>query len=136
MARLPAIKRIRQEDFDPKYSDLLPGLLYAINTFFESVVAALNKGLTFRDNFLGQVQDIVTIGPLNNNNAITFKREFNFPCTGIVVLAANPADNPNALLSTAPFVQFVNTDTGVRITNITGIPGGERYRLRLLCVYE
>ena len=133
MARLPDIKRIRKEDFDKKYYDLLDGLLYAINTFFESVVAALNRGLTFRENMAAQVQDITAVAPINNT---TFKREVGLTCSGIIVVSVVNVSNPGEILTTAPFAQFVNTDAGIRVTNITGLTAGQRYRIRLICLNE
>jgi hypothetical protein len=133
MARLPTIRRIRREDFDKKYYDLLDGLLYAINTFFESVVAALNRGLTFRENMQAQVQDLTVTAPVTD---ASFKRELALPCTGIMVVAVTNINNPGELLSTSPFAQFVNTDGGIRITNITGLTAGQKYRVRLICLNE
>ncbi len=53
MARLPETRKILPEDFpDQKF---MPKLLQPINRFFESMVQALNKGITFRENIDGDL---------------------------------------------------------------------------------
>lgn len=56
MARLPDQQKIQAEDFPSE--KFMPKLLYPINRFFEEVIRALNKGLTLKENFNG---DVITV---------------------------------------------------------------------------
>lgn len=54
MAQLPKQRKILVEDF-PKQKDWLPKLLSPLNEFFEDVIRALNKGITFQENMAGSI---------------------------------------------------------------------------------
>lgn len=53
MARLPTQNKILPEDF-PK-QDFMPQLLAPINKFFQDMILALNKGLTFQQNMAAEI---------------------------------------------------------------------------------
>jgi len=58
MAALPPLKRITAEDFSEQIS-WIAKLLQPLNVFFDSVYSALNKNLTFADNFKAMVKTVV-----------------------------------------------------------------------------
>lgn len=68
MAQLPNQRKILPEDF-PDQKAWIPQLLSPINRFFEDVVRALNKGLTIKDNFDGELITAIIDGvyPLDIN---------------------------------------------------------------------
>lgn len=131
--KLPIIKRIRKEDFDPEYDGLLTGLLYAINTFFETVTNGLNRNLTFTDNFAGQVKEITITAPITSTNKIEFKKEFTGQCKGIMIVEVVP-ETAGELLTASPFAQFTTTEAGISIYNITGLANGNKYRIKFVCL--
>lgn len=60
MARLPDQRKISPEEFPDQ--SFMPRLLGPINRFFEEVVRALNKGLTFKENISGELITVTIDG--------------------------------------------------------------------------
>jgi hypothetical protein len=60
MARLPDQRKILPEDFPEQ--KWIPALLSPLNRFFEDVVRALNKGLTFKENIAGEILTVTIDG--------------------------------------------------------------------------
>ena len=128
--RLPGFKRFQGQDFPKKYNDLTTTLFNILNPFMEVITQALNKRLTFDDNF--DCYDITFdfIAPVSN-----FKLQN--PRGGIFkacqVLSAQVKNNPTEALTAAPFVQFTTASDGqILITNIIGLTTGKTYTIRLL----
>lgn len=67
MAKLPTIKRITEEVFPSDVKKWLPKLLAPLNQFMEQLTNALNKNLTIRENFAGEILEATLDGeyPLN-----------------------------------------------------------------------
>jgi hypothetical protein len=134
MAKLPKISKLRKEDFPEEYDTLLEGLLYGINSFFETVYSALNKQLNFSENLNTQIVEVSVTAPITAARPLEFTRTINGLCKGIVVVELTNLDNAGEVLTTSPFCQFSNGESTVRVTNITGLTSGKRYRIRLLCM--
>jgi hypothetical protein len=57
MASIPKSRKIAAEDF-PEQKAWMPKLLSPLNQFFETIVSALSKGLTFKENFASESYSI------------------------------------------------------------------------------
>jgi hypothetical protein len=134
LAKLPPFRRFIQEDFPQKYNDLITGLFYGLNQFFESVSNALNGNITFSENISAQIQEITIVAPINAQKTVSFRRTLRGQCQGVWIVNVDNLDDANTQLSNAPFVQFTNGQDTIIINNITGLTDGTRYRLRLICV--
>lgn len=133
MAKIPSTRRITTEDFPPKDRALVSKLAFAINPFLDSIVNAFNKNLTINDNFNAQDTEIEFTAPVSVSNPVMIKSILASPVRGVEILRIDNLTNQNALLSAAPFIQFVNAENNnVKIYNITGLTSGTKYRMRVI----
>lgn len=94
MAALPPLKRVTTEDF-PEQKGWIAKLLQPLNSFFDSVYNALNKNLTFADNFKAMVKTVTvdntqaTFSPIHV--ASTIGRPAGLWVVGLVDKAGQPA---------------------------------------------
>ena len=133
MALLPSAKRLNTKDFPPEEQKLVEQLAQILNDNIQSVYDALNKKLTFDDNFLGGIKDVeVTVDasgtPFNQTTIVT---DIPKP-RGIIVVKADNLTNSTLYPPGSPFVSFNIIQNGIQITNVTGLSPGYRYNLRLL----
>ena len=132
MARIPSIRRLTSEDFRDQASWI--GKLFApVNDFMSSVIVALNKGLTFDENFNAQIKTLEFI-----KEATSFP--MSFACTltmrpvGLWVLKAeNIAGTPDTL-TTAIWVDWKYDNGTVTISNISGLTNAKKYRISVIIV--
>lgn len=129
MAKLGIIKKLVDNDFPKKYSDLLPNLFYAINQFIDQVTFALNKNITFSDNFAAIDTEISVTG---NGAGATVRWPYAIPCKGAMVLQVTNDSNTSAILSSAPFIEFEASVGQITIKNITGLAANNKYSLRVV----
>lgn len=128
MAKLPLTYKLILEDFPKEVRNWAGKLLYPINTFFESVYAALNKGLTFTDNFDAQLKHITVDG----NYPISFEYTTSVRPMGIICVYAKARDASYPLGGI--FVSFEIIEKSVKINNITGLDPSKKYDLKLLLI--
>lgn len=114
---IPSLKRLISEDFVSQKS-WIDKLIQPLNTFFEGVSSALGKGLTFADNFDGEVKTIETSGvyPIK----IAWTRKNRPRAVWVVDWAAKSGSTPT--ITSAVQVQWANgTDGSLQINAIVGI---------------
>ncbi len=73
MAKLPTIKRITEEVFPSDVKKWLPKLLAPLNQFMEQLTNALNKNLTVKENFSGDIIEATLDGDFPLNIAYSLK---------------------------------------------------------------
>ena len=134
MAKITATKRIVKEDFSSEDQELVDTLAFPINSGFENITSALNKGLTFDDNFNAQLKEItVTVdGSGTPTTTTSFKTTLRSNAYGVMCIRALAADN--SYVTAAPFVSYVEGSSSITIRNITGLTAGIKYTLRLLVI--
>lgn len=134
MAKLSFLKRIVSEDYDKQYQSLVSKLSYIINTALEAIAAALNKGLTFEDNFNSQVKDLELTVDSDSVPQLTtsFKYELKTQCIGIIVIRATAKTAVITYPTSQPWVSFSESNGQINILKITGIQSGTKYQLRLV----
>ncbi len=130
MARLSAIKRFLSTDYPAKYKDLLDGMFYNLNQLIENLVAALNNGLTFKDNFSAQEQEVEVTAPVTLDSPLRLKSSLKGLCTKIMIGSVDNLTDQSALAG-APFATFRNGSNEIIIVGITGLTDGKRYRIRI-----
>ncbi len=128
------LKKIVTNTFPTKYKDLIDPLAFILNPFIDSLTNALNRRLTFNDNMNVSDLDLEVKLPFNN---ITLLHQVKGKVTGaIITRALNLEDNAD-ILSTAPFLEFVQIDDrSIQIRNIIGLKSGVKYRLRIMLIGE
>jgi hypothetical protein len=132
MARIPPIKRLSTEDFKDQTS-WIGRLLQPLNDFMSATVQALNKGLTFGDNFSAQVKELeFTL----DANSFPMK----FLCTlpsrpkGLWVVGARHVAGTPDTLSTAIYADWDYSDGQVIIRNLSGLTSGKKYYICVIII--
>jgi hypothetical protein len=133
MAILPSIKRINTTDFPEADQDLVSKLGGLVNDNTQPVYDALNKKLTFDDNFLGGIKDVqVTVNasgvPINTTIIITGVSQ----PKGVIVIGASNLTNTGLFPTGAPFISYNVVNNGIQITHVTGLTANNTYSLRVL----
>ena len=132
MARIPSIKRLTTEDFKDQGSWI--GKLFApLNDFMASVVVALNKGLTFQDNFSAQVK-VLEFEKDANSFPMSFACTLTTRAAGLwIVKAEHVAGTPDTL-TTAVWADWQYDNGVVTINNISGLTNGKKYRISVIII--
>lgn len=144
MASISDIKRIVKEDFPTQYQDLIDKLAYVLNPFLDDVSSAFNGDISV-DNLTRQyasctiqttksstsylVNNISTGGTISPPTKI--RSNLTNQLQGINVLnvvnLTNPASYP---LGAVQLCWTINSGI-ITITNVTGLPDGQKFTLTL-----
>lgn len=128
MAKI-SLTRILSDDFPKEYKALLDKLLYKINQSFEQTNNALNNGLTVADNMSAQEMLLDVTAPVNTTNPIYFKNSMKSGCKMILCGYAETISGTPP--TGTPFFTFEGSGANIKVTNITNLTDGSRYKLRI-----
>lgn len=121
MSNLPQTRRFLVEDF-LEQKDWIDKLFTPLNTIFEGVYSILNRGITIKDNMIG---DVVTIklGAVPTVAApYQIKWSFSVPPKALFVGNIQRSTYDDFTLTNAVQVQWkYDSSAGLRITNIVGV---------------
>jgi hypothetical protein len=137
MAKLSSgTRRITTEDYPKENRELVDKLGFTINPFFNSIVDAFNKNLSFTDNFNAQIVELEFNAPVSSNQ-VTIRNPVKGNVGSIVVLRVQNITNSNATLTSAPFVEYsILQNNQLQIRNITGLTASNKYLIKLLLLAE
>lgn len=135
--KLPSFKRLIKTDYKPEFQDLIETLGGSLNEGINALFNALNKRLTFQDNFACTVKDIIV--KVDSNGIPTQGGSFNLdvqnlPVTGLLILRVQNLDNSASYITTTPFINFVQNGNSIIINNIAGLAANTNYRIRVLAI--
>lgn len=132
MSKLQIPKKIRVEDFDSEYKELIEKVGFAFNPFSDEVYQALNGGLD-STNLNRQISDVeVKIdGAGKVMGTPQIKITTNGKIRGINVINAVNQVNSGIYPLSAPYVSFSATGTTLTINNISGLQPNSQYKLTL-----
>lgn len=117
MAKLPFQNQILPENF-PEQKSWIPNLLSPINSFMQNVIRALNKNLTFNENFDGAVLTVTIDGtfPLD-----VLWDNRNRPTVAFIGSCREVSGN-HTVINTAIYLDWeMSIDGKFRINNIAGL---------------
>lgn len=140
--KLPSFKRIYDNDFKQEDRDLVRKLANSLNIALENVYLALGNRLTIADNFQSTVKDIdVTVNSLGIPQDISSFQLDKFGSTqtgtdtkilGVLVIRAVNLTNSTSYVTSAPFLSWAQTQTGIQIQHVSGLIPGNTYRLTIV----
>lgn len=130
MAKLPVLKQFLAQDY-ASAGVWIGKFLYVLNLFMGSVYAALNAGLTFKDNMIAQINTVSISGA---NPSTSFKWGFASQPVGVVILSLIDASASPALITKANTVAWSSGAGIVNINNITGLDPTRTYTATFLVV--
>lgn len=134
MASLPTIKRLSREDIREAPS-WVERLIYPLNLFFDSVYTALNKNLTFKENFIAQIQTFeILAGASPADNVAQFA--LTMPVIPRNLLLGNVTLRAGNYTPVAAAVHIDwNIETSVVYINaVTGLIAGQTYDFSVILV--
>lgn len=133
MSTLPQIRRLLVEDF-PTQKKWIDPLLVIFNTFTESVVDALNKNLTIKDNTTGDILKMTFSGTL----PVSAAWSKNLPPTAVHVGNVQRTDGTTVTITNAVGILWAMSSDGksVQVTSLVGITPSTsaQYVLTLVCL--
>lgn len=132
--RLPNYKRVLTTDFDQENQDLVEQLGESLNPGIESLYQALNKRLTIGDNFQATENDVILSVFSNGNvrNETFVNIDFGTTVRTVSIGKLENLTTPGIWPTSAPYIFWENTPTGIKVLNVTGLTPGISYKLRLV----
>jgi hypothetical protein len=128
--KFPGFRRLQEQDFPRKYSDLIGSLFLTLNAFMESVTQILNKRLDFANNFDALDVTFEATAPITN---LKVKNTQGGVLNGHEVLNVVNKSNPSEVIQFKPYVTYTATNDGqLLITNIGGLTAGNKYVIRII----
>lgn len=132
---LPPFKRIYKTDYQQQYWSLMDLLSFALNTAFGSIYQVLTNNVSLSDNIYCIKNDVLVqvdskgnvLGGTTMNITIT-----GFKAIGMTVLNAVNQTNPNIYPTSQPFITFLQTNTGLQLNNIQGLPANNKFLLTIV----
>lgn len=127
-------KRIVTEDYDSKDQDMIGKLAYSINQPMQDIITALTNNLSIEDNFNQIKKDITTQVDASGipTTTLQFKTGLSGSCAGITVIKVTNTTNPRTYPTSQPFLSFTENSGVVTVNNITGLPSGNSFQIRLI----
>jgi len=134
--KIENFKRLYKNDYNQEFQSMIDSLSFTINPGFEVIYTALNKRLTFNDNFnstLATVDIKVDANgiPVGNNS---FSTSIYGPVIGVFIIRAANQTNANMFPTAQPFVSFTQNQNNVVINHISGLQPDNIYSLTVVAL--
>jgi hypothetical protein len=130
MASIPEINEFPLEGMEDEQASALRPAADVYNTFNEQVSTALNRNLTFSENFRADVRTL----SMKPSDKPTFAISIPKPI-GLWLINIRNTNNSSHVFSAAPFVDWVwNGRDGIQIKSVAGLSGADTYELTLLVI--
>lgn len=135
MATLESPKRIRTEDFEADYQELVGKLGFSINDFLQQVYNAFNGNIDF-SNINQQVTDVSV--RINGSGGLEvspqIKAELKSKVQGITVIRAVNMDNPDIYPTSCPFLSWTLNGDIVTVKGVSGLQNNSFYKLTCILI--
>jgi hypothetical protein len=135
MAKLPSFKRLNKGDFEPQYHGLMEKIILSLNTIVDSVLDAMNRKISLKNNILCSVRDITVVVDSSGvptspvNVTYDFVGAASVVVVGRVVNLTNVSGYPSSGVGVY-WEQVANN--GIRIRHVSGILPSNSHSLRLV----
>lgn len=137
MASLPPYRRIGLEDIKGAPS-WVEGFIAILNNFMETVYGALNRNLTFAENFRAEYKTFnLTAGATADLNKFRFTTSLKLKPTGVLPLSVTELGGNYVVLANPFSIPSWRWESGqIVIESITGLTSGEQYAVSVLVIYN
>lgn len=134
MPLLDNTRRIKTDDFQPEYRQLVAQLGEVLNFFMEQVTNTVNGKLDF-SNLASSVRTITITVDASGVPIASAQLSTDFNVKGVVVLSAKNLTSSTTYPTGAPFISFQSITTNkFEIKKITGLPANNKFELLLWLV--
>lgn len=139
MAKLAGFRRLYSSDFDINNKQLIDQLGATYNPSIETLYDALNKKLTFADNFASTIITFnVTVdtngSPIRATQIKLDNSQINSSINGVLVLNAVGSKNANLLPAGGVYVSATKNEGNLIIQNIKGLQADNPYNITILVI--
>lgn len=135
--KLSSFKRLITQDFEKEFHKLVEQLGSTINDSFNSIYFALNKRLTFADNFAATVRDIDLSVDANGIPTQRIQMGLDVQNTrviGTIVIQVNNLSNPAILPAGSPFISYTQNENTLIINKISGLQPNYLWRIKVVAI--
>ncbi|MDD1679778.1 MAG: hypothetical protein LUO93_11425 [Methanomicrobiales archaeon] len=137
MAQLPPYRRIGLEDIKgaPPW---IESLIYILNNFMEVVYGALNRNLSFSENFRAELKTFtITAGATADLNKFRFTTALKNKPSGVLPMSVNELGGNYVVLTAALSIPSWRWESGeIIIESITGLTSTKQYTITVLVIYN
>lgn len=137
--KLPSFNRILREDLKeaPTWVDKI---IYPVNSFFENIYHALNKGLTFEENIASQIKELSFTTSSGYNGTVAQWRVINFTsllkkrAKGLIILQLSQVEAVYTPIEDDVSMDWQDVNGDIQIGLIRGLTASKSYQLRVLLI--
>jgi len=130
MGKLNNVRRIRPEDFEQEYSQLVSQLGAILNSFMQEVVDLSDNQVDFNNLSQNLIQFDITVDAAGNTVGTSQINVGKTSPNGMTVIYAQNLTNSQVYVDSTPFITYVPQGTGlVTVNNIAGLPANNKFRL-------
>lgn len=136
--RLPNFQRLYSNDFTAEQKDLVNKLSVSLNIGIDTLYQALNKQVSLNDNIDCIVKSVdVTVNASGIPTSTTsFKLDdISRNVIGVQVLKADNQTNTSTYPTGGVFITFAQTQNGIQLLHVTGLPASNRFTLKIVAYY-
>lgn len=137
--KLGSFRRLYSTDFKPEYKGLIDQIGTTYNANIEALYDALNKKLSFADNFASTIVTFnVTVDstgtPTRKTQVKLDSSQANSSINGVLVLNAVGSRDANLLPNSGVYVTASKNESSLLIQNIKGLQADNPYNVTILVI--
>ncbi|MAY37037.1 MAG: hypothetical protein CMN84_13155 [Spongiibacteraceae bacterium] len=137
MAKLPEVKRVQLEDF-PGFPKSVKNLVYVLNLMLQSLVNALNKDITLKENILCQEKELTFRtsssydGTAENFDNLVFKSSLPGMAKHLLVTQIIQNEGNHTPIENSVRADWLDINRNITIYFLTGLTASKNYTVRFL----
>jgi len=137
MSQLPPYRRIGLEDVKGAPS-WIESLIYILNNFMETVYGALNRNLSFSENFRGEFKTVnLTAGATADTNKFRFTTALKLKPTGVIPMSVTEVGGNYVVLTNPISIPSWRWESGqIIVESIAGLTNTKQYQVTVLVIYN
>ncbi len=130
MGRLNNVQRIRPEDFEEEYANLVEQLGVILNEFMQKTVDMSDGNVNFENLDQNVITFDITVDASGNALGVSQINVGKTSPKGMSIIYSQNLTNSQVYVESQPFISYVSAGTGlVNIKNISGLPANNKFRL-------
>lgn len=126
MSKIPLIKRLMREDY-PDQRSWIERLISPLNTFMETVSAAMDRNLTVSDNLDCQVITVT----VSTGDSTLFSAKTRARPNGLLVWKVVTLSGSDPTAAVMPVWTYVASTNSIKITSWLGLAASSKYQITL-----
>ncbi len=133
--KIPNFKRLTKSDYNKEDQEFIDKLGFIINNSFEVIYEALNRKVDLVNNIACTVRDVTLSVDSEGAPVATASFSLDNPQSKVIgcqVISCVNLDESNVFPTATPFITFTQTNTGILINNVAGLPAGTNFRLKIV----